>query len=369
MHIEYSATASSVSDLGVEFLQLSGNFGGASCRVRPSMLSTSVASTTHFISVSPARTCCALSRLQAYDDVHVSIATAGVTKFFAVSLRDAFGNSVNACGEKFMLNHVGGAAQSRFDCSKSTAEFHPVSSGMFTIDGTLHSSASCSLPLIKMIVRPFVRNFQQSSVKGVALTLATCGETSWMTVTIRDMFRNPQPKPESPLVRCSLNGSSAIQTNVSPCPGVLCPDSLEDTFGNRQYLKPDYIFSYVATQAGYFKLSVHTRDSGHIAGSPFYVQILPSSVCLSYSVSTGSSLTIVTNEQAVSFVISSRDSFGNFQPNGLWLSVVESSFVKQSVAASLTSGADFRATNQIICGVDRCSISSMLLQNGYFFAT
>jgi hypothetical protein len=240
---------------------------------------------------------------------------------------------------------------------------------VYVVHGKLQSSASCELVGIKIIVKPFFRTFQQSVVKGTALTLATCGRPSWLTMTIRDMFRNPQPKSESPLIECSLNGTLAIQTNASPCPGVNCPQSMESTLDLWQYSKPEYVFNYVATLAGNFKLSIHSRDLAHVLGSPFTIQILPSVACASVSVSSGASLTIATNQNSVSFVISSRDTFGNAQADGYWISVVDSDVAKESAAASHVAGGIFQAANEAACSSSRCNIFSMLLTKNSLFAT
>ena len=366
--LEYSASTNNSSDLGVEFLQISGPFAASECLVRSSLLYKSASSRTQYVSIAPARTCCTISELHSVDSP-LSLATVGIIKSFTISLRDAFGNSVSACSEDISLVHSGGAAQSKVDCRASTAEFRPTSSGVYFVYGKLESSAGCAMPAIKIFVQPSVRSFQDSAIKGTALTLATCGQASWMTMTIRDMFSNPQPKSESPSIQCSLNGTLAIQTNLSPCPGMYCPEHVESTLGPRQFSKPEYSFNYIATLAGVFKLSIYSRGYIHILGSPFSIRILPSSVCLSNSVSSGSSLTVVTNQNAVSFVISSRDSFGNAQPNGFWVSVMESEVVKQSIAASAVLGGNFRAVNRALCGSGRCNIYSMLLKMDPIFAT
>ncbi len=368
IYLEYSASTNNPYDLGLEFLQLSGHFSATECRVRPSLIFKAVASSSSFVSVLPARTCCAVSKLQSLDS-HISIATAGFVKVFSISLMDAFGNVVPTCNEDVSVIHSGGPAQSRVDCLKSTAEFTPTSSGVYLVYSKLKSSATCEIPGAKMIVKPFFRNFQESSIRGTALTLSTCGVPSWMTMTIRDMFRNPQPKSESPLIRCALNGTFAIQTYASPCPGLNCPESIESDLGLRQYLKPDYVFNFVATLAGYFKLSIYSRDFAHVSGSPFSIRILPSAACASASTSLGSSLSVVTNQNMVSFVISSRDSFGNVQADCTWVSVVESDAGKHSSVAQPVLGGDFRATNQANCGIRRFNIFSMLLKKNSIFAT
>jgi hypothetical protein len=354
--------------LGLEFLQLSGHFSAAACQVRPSLIFKAVTTNTRFVSVVPASACCATSRFQSIGSP-LSIGTVGVQKAFAILLKDAFGNSVPTCNEAVSLVHSGGPAQSSVDCRESIANFRPTFSGVYVVHGKLQSSASCELVGTKIIVKPFFRTFQQSSVKGTALTLATCGLPSWLTMTIRDMFRNPQPKSESPLIECSLNGTLAIQTNASPCPGVNCPQSMESTLDLRQYSKPEYVFSYVATLAGNFKLSIHSRDLAHVLGSPFTIQILPSTACASVSVSSGASLTIATNQNSVTFVISSRDTFGNAQADGYWISVVDSDVAKESAAASHAAGGSFQATNEAACSPSRCNIFSMLLTKNSLFAT
>ena len=366
--LEYIAFTSDSSALGLEFLQLSGNFGATGCQIRPLRLFGSVASRTRFVSVAPARTCCAASIMQSVGSA-LSLATAGAIKLFSISLRDAFGNSVNTCSEDVSIVHVGGPAQSRVDCRTSTAEFRPTTSGVYLVNAKLKSSMECALPEVRLIVQPFLRNFEESLTRGMALTLATCGYASWMTITIRDMFHNPQPKSESPSIKCSLNGSFAIQTNLSPCPGLHCPESLGSTFGLRQYANSEYVFNYVATLAGNFKLSIQSGDSAHIMGSPFSIQILPSSICRAVSFASGSSLTIITNQDSVSFVISSRDSFGNIQADGLWVSVVDSVVVKESVFSKYISNGNFRATNRAFFGRSGCKIFSMLLQSDSIFAT
>ena len=368
LSIQYTASTGNTSDLGLEFLQLSGNFGAAECIVRPSLIFKSVSTRTRFVSVRPAKSCCALSKMRSVDSPF-SIATAGIVKVFAISLKDAFGNSVDSCIEDMSIAHTGGPAQSTVNCLKSEAEFRPTSSGVYFVSGKLKSSAGCEIQGSKMIVQPFVRNFQESDVKGMGLTLATCGQPSWVTMTIRDMFRNPQPKSEVPLVQCSLNGSSAIQMNYSPCPGTFCPESLGSNLGLRQYFKPEYVFNFIATMAGGFKLSVYSQTMAHVAGSPFSITILPGTVCLSVSSSTGSSLTVVTNQDMVSFVISSRDSFGNAQSEGFWISVVDSLVVTQSVVANHFQGGHFHATNRAMCGSSRCNVFSMLLTADLLYAT
>jgi hypothetical protein len=366
--LEYSALTSDPSTLGLEILQLSGNFGATACQIRPSQLFGSVASRTRFISVAPARTCCAASIMQSVGSP-LSIATAGIMKLFSISLRDAFGNSVNTCSEDVSIVYAGGPAQSRMDCRTSTAEFHPTASGVYLVIAKIKSSTDCALTQVRMIVQPFVRNFEESFVRGTALTLATCGQASWLTITIRDMFGNLQPKSESPSVRCSLNGTFAIQTNISPCPGVNCPESLASTFGLRQYSKSEYVFNYVATLAGNFRLSIQSGDSAQVMGSPFSIRVIPSPVCLAVSFAAGSSLTIVTNSALVSFYISSRDSFGNSQANALWVSVVDSAVVKQSVFAEHVSNGNFRASNRAFFASSGCKIFSMLLRSEPIYAT
>jgi hypothetical protein len=368
LSLEYTASTSNTSDLGLELLQLSGNFGATECLVRPSLLFKAGATTIRFVSVVPARSCCTRSKLQSVDS-HFSIATAGIIKVFEIALKDAFGNVVNPCNEDVRIFHAGGPAQSTVYCLKSTAEFRPTSSGVYFVGGRLKSSAGCEIEGSKMIVQPFVRSFQESNIRGTALTLATCGQPSWVTMIIRDMFGNPQPKSESPSVTCSLNGSSAIQTVASPCPGPFCPESLPSTLGMRQYLKPEYAFHFIATMAGNFKLSIYSKTLAHVSGSPFFIKILPGSVCLALSSSSGSSLTIVTNQDLVSFVITSRDAFGNAQADSLWISVVDSYVVKQSAAATRLSGGYFRASNRVACGSTRCNLFSILLQMGPLYAT
>ena len=368
--VEYRAPTNNPLDLKLELLQISGHFGATECVVRPSSIFKAVTSSSRFVSVVPAKTCCALSSLQSLDSAPISIATAGVLKMFAISLKDAFGNSVPACNEDISILYSGGPAQSRVDCRKSTAEFSPTSSGVYFVYGKLKSSAKCELSAVKVIVWPFVRNFQESLIRGTALTLATCGNPSWMTMTVRDMFGNPQPKSETPIVRCLLNGTLEIQTNASPCPGLNCPQSMESALEPRQYLRPEYIFNYVATLAGNFKLSIYSRELAHVSGSPFSIRILPSSVCASLSMSSGSSLTIVTNQHLVSFAISSRDSFGNAQSDGFWISVIESEIVmKKCVKANSLLNGQFRATNHVACGSSLCNVHSMLLTRNTMFAT
>lgn len=368
LSLEYTASTSNTSSLGLELLQLSGHFSAAECVVRASQLFKSVTTRTRIVSVVPGRSCCALSKLQSKDSPF-SIATAGIIKVFQIALKDAFGNFVNSCSEEVSIVHSGGPAQFTVDCLKSIAEFRPTSSGLYFVGGKLKSSAGCEIERSQMIVLPFVRSFQESDIRGTSLTIATCGQPSWMTMIIRDIFRNPQSKSESPVVICSLNGSSAIQTIASPCPGPFCPESLPGTLEMKQYSKPEYIFHFIATIAGNFKLSIHSKSLVHISGSPFSVKILPGSVCLSLSTSSGSCLTVVTNQDLVSFVISSRDSFGNAQSDGFWISVVDSSAAKLSAVANLFQGGDFRASNRIMCGSSRCNIFSILLKTDPIYAT
>ena len=77
-----------------------------------------------------------------------------------------------------------------------------------------------------------------------------------------------------------------------------------------------YSAHYVIKRPGTYKLSVQLNDIHHVYGSPYEIQVMPSRTFPSQCTGEGSALQSVSLGEETSFLITSRDMYGNPKPRG-----------------------------------------------------
>jgi hypothetical protein len=153
------------------------------------------------------------------------------------------------------------------------------------------------------------------SANSHSLSIATAGLSALFSITARDIYSN---------LNMMMSDSFKIQlSGASSTTGVVTPQS-----------NGVYIASYTPTVSGVHRLSVISADGTHFGSSPYAVYVQPA--IRSFQHSNISMITLVTAGVQVTFTITVRDRFGNYQPNAA---------VAGKLSFSASSGFDVDVTD------------------------
>jgi hypothetical protein len=276
------------------------------------------------VNVLPSRTCAGLSVVAdggGIDSSHsLSIATAGLTTGFSITVRDLYSNLNVLMSDNFKIKLSGasfaagiivpqskGVYLATYTATVSGVHFLAITSA----DGTHFGSSPYTV-----YVQPAVRSFYHSNISLV--TLMTAGGQMSFTVTVRDRFGNYQPNSA---VASKLSFSASVGYNVQTTDCLLissahCPSFLSGSLiANPPSLdNPRYIVRVLATRSGRFSLAVLGLDrfDTAVGGSPFFIAVQPLPVCGTVSIVTGVLAPFsFTRGTVAQFTVSTLDVYGN----------------------------------------------------------
>lgn len=273
----------------------------------------------------------------------VTFATAGITYGFPVLSKDEYYNIREDGGDPFKVKCLNGNDQilmgAAFDLNNGsyTGMCYMTRSGQYQISVTIldyrtnveeHISGSP----FSIQVWAHVADPKSSGAFGAALTLASAGEWSTFKIFARDRFHNPNTGA----------GGNSFHLVVRPADGLVflqpvpvCPSRIPTPQWGEVTAVPEgvtggpcangtatsvdigggtFVISYMWTITGSYGLevSIVTADGvSYLADSPFEMTLKPGITEITRSDASGSAYTIATAGESMTFLIKTRDRFGN----------------------------------------------------------